>query len=855
MSETVSFSDKFSNRFHIGKVKRKPLRQEVSALRARAMRLPQTEEMRGLMAQLNSARDTIYGKAKTNAQRQTSVDTTRRILEQVRPRIETLEQDAPEITGYKLSGRKATKEDEARAKEILKELATLQGQVETLLAPSKDHPNVMMPPGLGRLDLNGQVELVRLHVGEAIVTEKRAAVLRTEIEAVEKALEDAGTFISDFREYVETCRERLEAVRKLLADEVQRTPELAGTPIHEKLAAVERALTPEMNLVNPDGIERLVNEFNEEADLLEEDPEEYAEGATAQREQETDSARELENFDNLVKGPLADLRLRAEALGTQDYVEELKRSGQVRSGIARPNGPVPDGVQMAQPVLVRIATATQRLIDAAAQLRQQVADLHDEVVDAIDDVQDTRDMAVFAEDWRAIDGLHAAVEELIPADDAPLDAETMTRLGSAAPLVQTLKARALAIATARDTVGDFDGDLAALKTAMEEADGKGKPLAKYFPKELKTLQDTFAKIEKGVGSGKATAAAAALAKLKADFDDKLEKATELADYIDDVATPLHDRCMEIFRPVMVLAVERPELLPSPNTPELAMIALETELEKTPPDKAALTRLVEALEKAFETIDDPDALIDAAARTHEAEVAKQENEKKITANLQRPLKDRLYRMKMQFEEAEAAVKLAKGDETLTKQIDRMIEQAQSEIEAVTATKPDGVKKPEATLDRIQRHLDLVLAHPEGEVNRRRKELPGLYDEYRKTRVEVSEQLKALVEMIGEYQAPPKDKRKVSKLVKQIEQYRSAFAKGHNNFAPFIGALTDDERPEGERRKARESALAAIGDLERGLLSHPLTALIATVPVPGVRGAPRRLLNALDRLNFTILTAVE
>jgi hypothetical protein len=849
VSGSVGFSDKFSNRFHIGKVQRKPLRQEVSDLRARAKRLPQTEEMRGLMTQLDSARDIIYGKVKTNEARQDSVDKTNAILKVVKPKLKDIEEQAPEVTGFQVSGRKASKEDEARAKDLLQKVELLKNDVTALFQQSGT--NVLMPQNLGRMDLLGQVEQVKLHVGQTIVTSKRATVLQNELDLAREALDHAREYVEESRSELEEYETDIEAGRAMLTQLTSlKLGKVTETPLSQKLEALNRAVHPESNLINPDGIEKLAREVTAEMILAKKDPAAYMRGSSVGSKKEKDIATSLAAFNSAVGQRLEELRLRSEALGGEDHLAPMAAADKARITISKPTGAVPDGAQTAQPILTLIDTANKALVTKTNTLRKSVQDMYAEVEKAIAGVKDTQSVKVYAADWRGIDGLLNTVGGLLPPKTGTLDAGMMERLGTVAPLVKTLEAQAKALASDKATVGDFDGNLAALKKDFATSGGSDA-LPTHFPKEWKDMQEALAKLEKNVGVAKAKDSAAALKKLQTDFDTKAKAAEDLANYIATDIKPDQDRHWNIY----VVAQLSESDIPMPNTQGLALNALATELEKTPPDKAKLGTLKAALDKAFENISSPQDLTQAALASHSEEKTKAKTAKQLTGNLQKPLKDRLYALKMQFEEAEAAVKTAKGDQNQLDQIDRMMEKAKAEIDAVTSSKPD-TKAAETTLDRIQRHLDLVLAHPEGEVNRHRGELPGLYDEYRKIRSEASEQLKALDGMIAQYVAPDDDtKSKVAKLRKQFEAYRTAFAKGHNNFAPFIGALTDDERPDGERRKAREAGLAAIAELERGLMSHPLTRLLAESPMPGVKGVPRRLLGALDRLNFTILTCVE
>jgi hypothetical protein len=78
---------------------------------------------------------------------------------------------------------------------------------------------------------------------------------------------------------------------------------------------------------------------------------------------------------------------------------------------------------------------------------------------------------------------------------------------------------------------------------------------------------------------------------------------------------------------------------------------------------------------------------------------------------------------------------------------------------------------------------------------------------------------------------------------------------DNFAGAIDALADTDRPDAERRKAREHILAGVAELQRGITGHPISKLLAESPLAGAKGVPRRLIGVLDRLNFTVLTSVE
>ena len=194
---SVTLSDRFCNTFHIGKVQRKPMRQEVTALRTRALKLPKSDAAQQVMTQLNTARDTIYGKARSNTERQTSVDTAQRICRTVLPDLEKLEAKKRQLEPATFKTKTATKEDQARAKLLLKTLDEVAKSIETSFVPTKGKPQVLMPEALSRFTLNGQAERIRLQITGSIVTEARNTELDGEIDDLRGTIKEAADYITE----------------------------------------------------------------------------------------------------------------------------------------------------------------------------------------------------------------------------------------------------------------------------------------------------------------------------------------------------------------------------------------------------------------------------------------------------------------------------------------------------------------------------------------------------------------------------------------------------------------------------------------------------------------------------------
>ncbi len=861
-----SFSDSFANTFHIGKVQRKPLRNEISTLRSRAAKLTKSKDQQDVMAGLEEARKVIDKKAKTNADRQTSVQITENMLSTLRPKIADLESKAPKRTDITVKTKAPTKEDLARAKALEQEVAKVKKDIDTQFAGTPDKPSVDMQTApetadYSRMALQGQADRIGLTIKGSIVDTTVDATIRGEIAELRERMKEAAEFADEARAHVAEYGKIIDEGRGLLT---QLGKKMGGkavqTPLSVKMEKLNAVLHPEGGLLNPSGMRAAAQDLQNEIDGIT-DLDAYA-GTTGQQvDQKTNGAAAQAIFDKkLIDTKLEELRLLAEPLDSPAYRTLLSRTldTRVRIGKLEPN--YLDPVALADAILRDIA------VERTA-LEQQLAGLYDQVNTKLGAVQtkisllettktvpalalDKKQLPVFQADWKEITAMMGSITQMMPAKAADaLVGQGMANLTSVKPLIETVEKLVDALAKKNDpneaeTVTGVDTRLDALKQAWKDAGGSGKPLPKYYKDDFKKLGDEYDKLMKALPTAKAKAIADGVKKFEDALNPKLTLANELDDFIENTVRPdMQGKYLMYNLAAMNGGIG------SPNAIGNALDALSAELEKLPPDKAKLTTLMGAVDTLFQGIDSAQALIDAANSTHAEEKQKKADKKAAEKQTKAPLRDRLRGLKDQFDDASREVKDAKGDTNLLKQIERMLDQAEVEVEAA--------KEKEATrsMDRIQDHIDLVLANPKGEVARRRKELPDLYNNWRKIRDTAAGNLDTVKATVLSYQPDEATRKKVEKLGRRMDAYRKMFAKGHGQLRHLIGTLSDDTQPDQARRDAREQALGAVADLQRGLQSHPLSALLAKSPIPAARAVPGRLLAGLDRLYFTILTCVE
>jgi hypothetical protein len=164
-----------------------------------------------------------------------------------------------------------------------------------------------------------------------------------------------------------------------------------------------------------------------------------------------------------------------------------------------------------------------------------------------------------------------------------------------------------------------------------------------------------------------------------------------------------------------------------------------------------------------------------------------------------------------------------------------------------------------LNNILNRCDTLIAHPEGEANRARNELPKLFAEWQSMLNNVGSTLTTVIETLNSYRPDNEGDSdatgKVADFVTLLETYRQRFTGKSGEMVGPLSKLASPDTPEPGRRKAREVALAAIAKEAAALQKHPLSKVLATSPLPGASAVPGLLNTGLSRLQYTVLTSVR
>jgi hypothetical protein len=857
-------SDTFANTFHITKVARKPLRVEISSLVGRVGNLAKDKEQQAVMERLRAARTMIDKTAKTNDARAASVQAAENLLKPLRTEIAALEKKKTQSADEIISKVEApTKEDLARAKLLEQEVAKVKLEIQAVFTFDDKKPGVeIQDQPLTRPALLGQAERIALQIRSSRVDDKAQDSINVEIGHLRKALQEADKFIEDARSVVALCDPLMaDADEQLLELNKRMGPKTVKSPLSMKRTALYGALHSDGGMIDPAAIQVLVNDLLQELALTG-DLDDYALKSGQVIDQEAKGPAAQKIFDD--KGldeKLAELQPLAVLLDSSDYLALLSKKTDTKIRIGKLEANYLDPATLADGLLKEIADAKIKLETQLAALFTQVNGKLAGVRTKIQSLEktktaptlklDKKQQSVFQADWKAITATMDSIGTMMPAS-APVatDRQGIANLTSIKPLIESVETLVDAVTKKNDSAGPdaavFAGAgkrLAELQKNWKSAGGKKKPLPKYYPDDFKKLSDEYAKFIKILPTAKASDIADGLQKFESAFNPKLKTAKELDDFIEGTLRPTMRNYFILYSVP----------LPTPKTPNVfgdALDALSAEMAKLPPDKGKLTTLMTAVQSVFGRIKTVEALMVAADASFKLEAPKKAAKKEADKKIKDPLRERLHGLKNQFADAEGAVSAAHGDKNVLKQIERMLEQANLEV--------DAIKEKEATrsMDRIQNHIDLVLANPKGEVARRRRELPDLYNGWRKICETAGGNLASVKAVVLSYQPTDANAQaKVQDLGKRIDAYGSVFSGSSNGLRPLIGALSDDQQPDQARRNAREEALGIVSDLQRRLQAHPLSALLAASPIPAARAVPGRLLAGLDRLYFTILTSVE
>ncbi len=847
MSQTLS--DGFCNTFHIGKVARKPTRKRLDKLSSAANKYPAVPEQIEIVERITQAYAIIYGGPKTNMNRADTIQRVQAMADDIERDLELLKKktESKEVT-FKRS-KVETKDDKKRKDELLQTIETILGEIDTMFTPVKGRPNVAYLEGdaaeLSRFSLVADAQTLKLDVKAAVVTDKVKQDFETKIVELRGELVKSGTYADSVRALVpkydmlvDTARKMVVSLAKTMGDKANKSP------LALKAEALAAALHPEMDLLNRVGIEQLATELNEEISSVG-DIQAYSKTASDTVDLKAQIETDLEVFDKKVNARLQALRLVCEPIDSPLYREQNIALVTIRATIANQTSAGVNANGLADGVLLQINAPIAEAEQATLALQTRVQELHDKIEPALKTIRRTKDFAVFTLDWKQIDGLQASIARLMPT--GPLNGQTLANLAAAEPLVNALLKTAADIAKDTPAIAGFDLKLAGIKKSLKDAADKKDPLTKYYAADLKKMQEDFDKFEKALPKTKAKVASDSLDKQVKAFEDKRKTADELGTYIKDDIEPAQQEAWDIYTDAQLAGYE-PK---TPNAQQIALDAFHDELKKQPPDKSKLAKMLTTLNLAFKDIKTIDDLLEKTAESHEDEKKKAKEKKEKDRAIKTPLLDRLEGLKRRHEAAKEEVEETKGDMNPIKRIEALLADAKVQIKAVEEAKATSI------MNRIEQQLGLVLSNPKGEAASKRQELPALYTSYTRIRQAASKNLIAIGEMVETYAESGDDevKKKAAELRRRIASYRKRFAVGHGELRHLITLLADDNQPDQARRDAREKALAAISELQRGLQAHKLSKYMAKSKIRTATAVPRRLLAGMDRLYFTILTSVE
>ena len=869
-----SLSDSFANTFHISKVKRGPMRKEIATLRSQTTKLPKTKDQQDLLVRLQDAARVVDKTAKTNAERTKSLQTAEGLLVFIRDKVQTLQANAPKREEVGFTTKTATKEDQRRAEALLKLVEAAKLDIEAMFTPTKgklvvDMQSTGETKAMTRMALSGQADTIRLVINSSIVDPATDGIIRGQIDKLRLAMQESSDFADAVRRTAGECEELLERGRDVLKKLSKKMNKKAlETPLAQKMTKLNALLHPESGLLSPRGIMVGFHDLEQELDGID-DVDVYSGTETNKLDVSGQGEQKVRAFNATgIDAKLEALRLVGEPLDSPDHREVSTELLLTRAKIRALDPAYSDPVAHADRIALDITNRTLALQVSLDTLFKAATTKLDPVLLKITNLVATRtaptlalskkmSQPVFQAEWKEIDALIASIHKMIPASSKGLTAESISKLAAAKPLIEAAERLVNALAKKNtpvdlnnpkpddgQSVVGLDTRLAAHETRLKDADHSGTPLRRFHKEDLAKFKEDFVKFKKTLPNAKASTASDALKKLEKTVADKLDPAKALATYIDDTVTPA---VRDFYLQYGLLNMDG--ALPEPNSQGKALDTLSKAIHAKPPAMDKVKTAYEALLVAFKDIKSDRNLIDKTRETYPIEQKAKADKKSSDKLIKTPLRERLDGLKRMLDQAETEVAEVKGDTNVLKQIEQMIEMADGQVETVDE------KEATKTLNRIEQHIDLVMSNPKGEKARRRQELPGLYNQYARTRDTAAKNLEE-VRLIVESYAPDTDTgAKTMLLGKHITAYRRTFAAGHGQLRPLIGTLSDDRQPEQARRDAREAALATISELLRGLRAHPLSVILAQSPVPAARAVPGRLMDGLDRLNFTILTSVE
>jgi len=731
-------------------------------------------------------------------------------------------------------------EDDERNRERL--LRLLNGVDQTIATANKgEGGNLLVLPDEQSLEvpaLQGRALGIRRKLNGALEGAELQDIERAELAPLFADSERLKEFVKGARQAVATLgrvKTLAEAAAEKLPPEILAQSELAR--LLDRATAVIGSKP-----INVSGVKVLAEKLVAEIKAVQADPATYGEQAKAKAESEQALKEARRKVDAATAANLARLSLIAAPLGNGVYGEWADRVATLKSR-QLPAMLAPPAQNYEGMIIVLtggIEDAIEEATKDAASRKDEVTRVAEALKSEIDSgpVKNTRSNPAFAADWKAVEGLQQAIAGLMPASGAALEGDTIANMLAAQTLMKKAQQSVEAIKS-NAGAANFSADLAAFESDLKANTGTKTALATYNAAGVTKLKEDFDKFKALQPTLPASEIVKRLADLRKRFNDSKVAAEEVKSYVDGIKAECDK--FKSYGSAAKDAVGKDEL----SCFKPALDALERALTAKPASKAEIEAAFKAVETVFASITSADDAKNKAL----AEKGGLEQQQRNNEELKKDLEHRAGVLGERLRDVvKKVVEAVEGDKNGPAAIERLISQAQAQV------KGDDLTTARKTLDRAEQQIDLLSADPTGGLARKRKELPNVQAEWTATRQFAHDGLTGLLGKLTEYTSTKPDDN-VDKLAGRVRGYMAIFADGEDPLHRPVADLANPKATEERRRDAREEALAAIGDLQRKLQAHPLSAALATAPMPEVRAVPRRLLEKLDWLKYNVATAVR
>ncbi|MGH7043443.1 MAG: hypothetical protein ACREFY_15135 [Acetobacteraceae bacterium] len=860
-------------------VQRRPVRNELAAIRAEVLVVradvkaddgPKKVSRDALILRLDAAEKAAYRPAKGDKQKQASCDDAQAILNEVDRGLKLLitaqkvpnPSSSPPRPAQKLADLLPKSNDQTRADTT--DLKTRTAALRKKIFDKKAIVyGIQLPEDRSYNALMSACEGLQLAIDAEIVTTARKAVLDGTLVTITSAFDISLPEAEAWPPQRDDMLAKIKTFRKELAPLKAAIEKLGGDP--DKVSREIGSLTQLQVRVGgaPADVKRATAAFTAHAQLVAaakaKNPTAYARELMGEARESADVGKEQQKVRDALGARSMQLRNICDALGGGDtaMADEYDRL-LTRVGVPDAKGNSPNTAEEISDLGSWMDDAIDHEGGRLQALRGEAAKLHAAVLSEVGTARSaTGNNPALVVDWKVIDGIIAAYDAQIDGT-AEVNAASVRALVAAKGLDAQIRARLAAMkgddGAIKPGLVTFAADLRTIKEGLEDdrVAGKKSPLGTYFGDSRDALNKSLKQFEKDVAMLPGGKAADQLTALKKLFDAKLNEATEIAASVITANNLISTQTIELAG-LKAAGKKRGVKVPSENAVSLAIKALKKLLEEKPPSKTSIEAGCRALTDALKPgVTTAESLRDGAQQA----VTDKAAAKGATKDKQAELEARQRQVSAMVDTAAKVVEKAGGDTVAVDAVKAMLKEAKTQVKA-------GDSGAEATFVNIVGRCDMLIAHPEGEVNRTRNELPKLYGEWQALLRSAASQMNATIATVQTYTPDPlsPDVRKttdgLAKLCVQLAEYRDRFSADGPRLGRPLGVLAsaDEGVTETARRKAREDALAIIGEMRSTLQGNPLSGLLAKCPIKGASSPPGQLNVGLSRLQYTILTSVR